>query len=36
MNQDSISFDLGCNFDYKLFDEYVEFGRKCGLGPDIA
>ena len=23
-------------FDYKLFDEYVEFGRKCGLGPDIA
>ncbi len=23
-------------FDYKLFDEYVAFGRKCGLGPDIA
>ena len=23
-------------FDYKIFDEYVEFGRKCGLGPDIA
>ena len=23
-------------FDYGLFDEYVEFGRKCGLGPDIA
>ncbi|MBO5647519.1 MAG: DUF4091 domain-containing protein [Kiritimatiellae bacterium] len=23
-------------FDYTLFDEYVEFGRKCGLGPDIA
>jgi hypothetical protein len=23
-------------FDYRLFDEYVEFGRKCGLGPDIA
>ena len=22
--------------DYKLFDEYVEFGRRCGLGPDIA
>ena len=22
--------------DFKLFDEYVEFGRKCGLGPDIA
>ena len=24
------------SFDYSLFDEYVEFGRKCGLGPDIA
>ena len=23
-------------FDYTLFDEYVVFGRKCGLGPDIA
>ncbi len=23
-------------FDYDLFDEYVAFGRKCGLGPDIA
>ncbi len=23
-------------FDYSLFDEYVEFGRKCGIGPDIA
>ena len=23
-------------FDYKIFDEYVEFGLKCGLGPDIA
>ncbi len=23
-------------FDYTLFDEYIEFGRKCGLGPDIA
>lgn len=23
-------------FDYRLFDEYVEFGRMCGLGPDIA
>ncbi len=23
-------------FDYKVFDEYVEFGRRCGLGPDIA
>ena len=24
------------SFDYSLFDEYVEFGRKCGIGPDIA
>ncbi len=23
-------------FDYSLFDEYVEFGRACGIGPDIA
>ncbi len=23
-------------FDYMLFDEYVAFGRKCGIGPDIA
>ena len=23
-------------FDYSLFDRYVEFGRKCGIGPDIA
>ncbi len=23
-------------FDYSLFDEYVVFGRKCGIGPDIA
>ena len=23
-------------FDYSIFDEYVEFGRSCGLGPDIA
>ena len=23
-------------FDYSVFDRYVEFGRKCGLGPDIA
>ena len=22
--------------DFTLFDEYVEFGRKCGIGPDIA
>ena len=23
-------------FDYSLFDEYVAFGRSCGLGPHIA
>jgi len=23
-------------FDYKVFDTYVEFGRECGLGPDIS
>lgn len=23
-------------FDYKIFDEYVAFGRTCGIGPDIA
>jgi len=23
-------------FDYSLFDEYVAFGRRCGIGPDIA
>ncbi len=23
-------------FDYTLFDEYVAFGRACGIGPDIA
>jgi hypothetical protein len=23
-------------FDFSLFDEYVEFGRSCGLGPDIT
>ncbi|MCQ2389055.1 MAG: DUF4091 domain-containing protein [Kiritimatiellae bacterium] len=23
-------------YDYSLFDRYVEFGRGCGLGPDIA
>ena len=28
--------DGSWSFDYSLFDEYVEFGRKCGLGPDIA
>ena len=24
------------SFDYSTFDQYVEFGRKCGIGPDIA
>ena len=24
------------SFDYSLFDEYVKFGKSCGLGPDIA
>lgn len=28
--------DGSWTFDYKLFDEYVEFARECGLGPDIA
>ena len=23
-------------FDYRVFDEYVAFGRSCGLGKDIA
>jgi hypoxanthine phosphoribosyltransferase len=23
-------------FDYSIFDEYVEFGRSCGLGPVIS
>jgi len=23
-------------FDYSIFDEYVAFGKNCGLGPDIA
>ena len=23
-------------YDYSTFDEYIEFGRKCGIGPDIA
>ena len=29
-------FDDSFEVDFTLFDEYVEFGRKCGLGPDIA
>ncbi|MBR4652513.1 MAG: DUF4838 domain-containing protein [Kiritimatiellae bacterium] len=24
-----------CSFDFSLFDEYVEFARKCGIGPQI-
>ena len=24
------------SFDYSLFDEYVEFGLRCGLGPHIS
>ncbi len=24
------------SFDYSVFDQYVTFGRACGLGPDIA
>ena len=24
------------SFDYSIFDQYVKFGRSCGLGPDIA
>ena len=28
--------DGSWTFDYSIFDEYVEFGRRCGLGPDIA
>jgi hypothetical protein len=23
-------------YDYSIFDEYVEFGRSCGIGPDIS
>ena len=31
MNQDSISFDLGCNFDYKLFDYVDEYDKKHSI-----
>ena len=31
MNQDSISFDLGCNFDYKLFDYVDEYDKKHAI-----
>ena len=24
------------SFDYRVFDEYVEFAKSCGLGPNIA
>ena len=24
------------SFDYSVFDQYVEFGRSCGLGPHIS
>ena len=30
------SADGKWSFDYSLFDEYVEFGRRCGLGPHIS
>ena len=30
------SADGTWKFDYRLFDEYVAFGRTCGLGRDIA
>ena len=28
--------DGSWSFDYSLFDEYVAFGRSCGIGPDIS
>lgn len=31
MNTDSISFDLGCNFDYKLFDFVDEYDKKHAI-----
>lgn len=31
MNQDSISFDLGCNFDYKLFDYIDKYDKKHAI-----
>ena len=27
--------DGSWSFDYTLFDDYVKFGKKCGLGPQI-
>ncbi len=26
----------GWKFDYTIFDEYVAFGKACGIGPDIS
>ncbi|MBQ8182075.1 MAG: hypothetical protein IJ010_08935 [Ruminococcus sp.] len=31
MNTDSISFDLGCNFDYKLFDFVDQYDKKHSI-----
>ena len=31
MNTDSISFDLGCNFDYKLFDFVDQYDKKHAI-----
>ena len=31
MNSDSISFDLGCNFDYKLFDYVDQYDKKHAI-----
>ena len=31
MNSDSISFDLGCNFDYKLFDFVDQYDKKHAI-----
>ena len=28
--------DGSWRFDYSVFDEYVRFGRSCGIGPQIA
>ena len=28
--------DGSWSFDYSLFDDYVAFGRRCGLGPHIS
>ena len=31
MNKDTISFDLGCNFDYKLFEYIDEYDKKHSI-----